>query len=163
MGRTGRIGYNNIKVQIMEVSDILSEDMILADINADSKRQLLEQLSTVIADKCDLDKSAVFEAILERENLGSTGYGNGVGYPHARIEGLQKVVAMVARWHSPLDYESVDSQGVDIVAMMVSPENSGNDHLQTLAVLSRALKNEKTRQTIRQAKNAHEIYVALQK
>ena len=147
----------------MEVSDILSEDMILADINADSKRQLLEQLSTVIADKCDLDKSAVFEAILERENLGSTGYGNGVGYPHARIEGLQKVVAMVARLHSPLDYESVDSQGVDIVAMMVSPENSGNDHLQTLAMLSRALKNEKTCQMIRQAKNAHEIYVALQK
>ena len=101
----------------MEVSDILSEDMILADINADSKRQLLEQLSTMVADKCDLDKNAVFEAILERENLGSTGYGNGVGY----------------------------------------------DHLQTLALLSRALKNEKTRQTIRQAKNAHEIYVALQK
>ena len=147
----------------MEISDILSEDMILADLDADNKRNLLEQLSTIIADKCSLDKNAVFEALLERENLGSTGYGNGVGYPHARMEGLQKVFAMVARLQHPLDYDAIDAQDVDIVAMMVSPENSGNDHLQTLAMLSRALKNEKTCQTIRQAKNAHEIYVALQK
>lgn len=147
----------------MEISDILSEDMILADLDADNKRNLLEQLSTIIADKCSLDKNAVFEALLERENLGSTGYGNGVGYPHARMDGLQKVFAMVARLQHPLDYDAIDAQDVDIVAMMVSPENSGNDHLQTLAMLSRALKNEKTCQAIRQAKNAHEIYVALQK
>lgn len=147
----------------MEISDILSEDVILADLNADSKRNLLEQLAAVVADKCSLDRNTVFEAILERENLGSTGYGNGVGYPHARIEGLKKVFAMVARLHSPLDYDAVDSQGVDIVALMVSPENSGNDHLQTLATLSRALKNKKICQTIRQAKTAHEIYVALQR
>lgn len=147
----------------MEISDFLSEDMILADLNADNKRHLLEQLSAIIADKCSLDKSAVFEALLERENLGSTGYGNGVGYPHARMEGLQRVFAMVARLQHPLDYDAIDAQDVDIVAMMVSPENSGNDHLQTLAMLSRALKNEKTCQMIRQAKNAHEIYVALQK
>lgn len=146
----------------MEISDILSEDMILADLNVDSKRNLLEKMSDLIADKCALDKNVVFEAVLERENLGSTGYGNGVGYPHARIDGLKKVFAMVARLHNPLDYDAVDAQDVDIVALMLSPENSGNDHLQTLAILSRALKNEKTCQTIRQAKTAHEIYVALQ-
>ena len=147
----------------MEISDILSEDMILADLDVDSKRNLLEKLSDFVADKCSLDRNAVFEAILERENLGSTGYGKGVGYPHARIDGLNKVFALVARLHSPLDYDAADAQDVDIVALMVSPENSGNDHLQTLAVLSRALKNEKTCKTIRQAKTAHEIYVALQK
>ena len=147
----------------MEISDILSEDMILADLNVGNKRELLEYLAAAIADKCSLDKNAVFEAILERENLGSTGYGNGVGYPHARIEGLKKVFAMVARLQSPLDYDAVDSQGVDIVALMISPENSGNDHLQTLAMLSRALKDQKICQTIRGAKNAHEIYMALQK
>lgn len=147
----------------MEISDFLSEDMIFADLNADSKRDLLEKLSDLVADKCSLDKNAVFEAILERENLGSTGYGNGVGYPHARIDGLKNVFSVVARLHRPLDYDAVDAQDVDIVALMVSPENSGNDHLQTLAVLSRALKNEKTRLTIRQAKTAHEIYVALQR
>lgn len=147
----------------MEISDILSEDTILDDVCADNKRQLLEQLSAVVARKCDLDESAVFEAIWERENLGSTGYGNGVGYPHARMEGLQKICTVVARLHSPLDFEAVDSQDVDIIALMLSPENSGNDHLQTLAALSRVLKNEKNCQTIRLAKNAHEIYLALQK
>lgn len=147
----------------MEISDILSEDMVLSDLNVDNKRQLLEKLSNVVADKCLLDKNTVFEAILERENLGSTGYGNGVGYPHARIEGLKKVFTILARLHSPLDYNAVDSQNVDIVAFMVSPENSGNDHLQTLATLSRILKNTETCNTIRQARNSHEIYMALQK
>ena len=146
----------------MEISDFLSEGMILADLNVESKRDLLEKLSDFVADKCSLDKNVVFEAILERENLGSTGYGNGVGYPHARIEGLNRVFAVVARLHNPLDYDAVDSQDVDIVALMLSPENSGNDHLQTLAVLSRMLKNENICQTIRQAKTAHEIYIALQ-
>lgn len=147
----------------MEISDILSEDMVLADVEVDGKRHLLEKLARLAADKCGLDGNAVFEAILERENLGSTGYGNGVGYPHARIEGLGKVFALVARLHNPIDFDALDSQGVDIVAMMLSPENSGNDHLQTLAILSRVLKNDKNCQLIRQAKNAHEIYLALQK
>lgn len=147
----------------MEISDILSEDMVLADVEADSKRRLLEKLAEFAADKCGLDKNAVFEALLERENLGSTGYGNGVGYPHARIEGLEKVFALVARLQRPIDYDALDSQGVDIVAVMLSPENSGNDHLQTLAVLSRVLKNEKNCQMIRGAKSVHEIYMALQR
>lgn len=147
----------------MEISDFLSEDMIVADLDVDNKRNLLEKLSDLLADKCSLDKNTVFEAILERENLGSTGYGNGVGYPHARIEGLKKVFTMVIRLRSPIDYDAVDAQDVDIVALMVSPEDSGNDHLQTLAVLSRALKNEKILQTIRQAKTVHEIYMALQR
>lgn len=147
----------------MEISDFLSEDMVVADLDVENKRNLLQKMSDMVADKCSLDKDAVFAAVLERENLGSTGYGNGVGYPHARIEGLKKVFAMVARLHSPLDFDAIDAQAVDIVALMVSPENSGNDHLQTLAVLSRALKNDKICQTIRQAKTAHEIYMALQK
>lgn len=147
----------------MEISDILSEDMILADFTANNKRDLLERLSTFVAEKYSLDKNMVFEAILERENLGSTGYGNGVGYPHARIEGLKKVITLFVRLNKPLDYDAADAQDVDIVAFMISPENSGNDHLQALAMLSRVLKNSKICQTIRQSKSAHDIYVALQK
>lgn len=147
----------------MEISDILSKDMILADVEVENKRQLLEKLADIAAEKCALDKNAVFEAVLERENLGSTGYGNGVGYPHARIAGLKKVFVMVARLRNPIDYDAMDSQDVDIVALLLSPENSGGDHLQTLAVLTRALKNEKVCKAVRQAKNAGEIYAALQK
>lgn len=145
----------------MEISDILSEDMVIADLAADNKRQLLEKLSTLAAERYSLDKNTVFEAILERENLGSTGYGNGVAFPHARINGLEKVISIVARLDKPMSFDAVDSQPVDIIAFMISPENSGDDHLKSLAALSRVLKNEGTCQTIRNSRSSHEIYVAM--
>ena len=81
----------------MGISDILSEDMVLAHVEAESKRGLLEQLSLYVAEKENIDKNSIFEAILERENLGSTGYGEGVAFPHARIEGLHKIIAVFDR------------------------------------------------------------------
>lgn len=145
----------------MEISDVLSEDMILTDYAADSKRQLLEGISSFIAQKNHFDKSAVFEAMLERENLGSTGYGNGVAFPHARIQGLDKIITVFVRLNKAIDYDAMDAKPVDLLAVMVSPENSGDDHLRTLSAFSRTMNDENTRNIIRHAKNAHEIYVAL--
>lgn len=147
----------------MSISDILSEDMVLTEVAADSKRHLLEQISSFVAGKKGLDKSAVFEAVLERENLGSTGYGNGVAFPHARLEGLKEVISVFARLKRPVDYDALDHNPVDMVAFMISPENSGDDHLRTLAVFSRVLKNADICKAIRAAKSAHEICVAMQK
>lgn len=147
----------------MDISDILSENMVVVNLEAESKRQLLEKLSQLVAKKKDIDPNTVFEAILERENLGSTGYGNGVAFPHARINGLDKVITLVARLSSAVEYEALDGKPVDIVAFMLSPENSGEDHLQSLALLSRVLKDEDVCRKIRNAKTAHEIYLCLQK
>ena len=147
----------------MSISDVLSEDMILTEVAADSKRHLLEQISTFVAEQKGLDKSAVFEAVLERENLGSTGYGNGVAFPHARLEGLKGVATVFARLKTPIDYDALDGNPVDMVAFMISPENSGDDHLRTLAIFSRVLKNPDICKQIRAAKNAHEIFTAMHK
>lgn len=147
----------------MSISDVLSEDMILTEVAADSKRHLLEQISKFVAERKGLDKSSVFEAVLERENLGSTGYGNGVAFPHARLEGLKNVVAVFARLKNPIDYDALDGNPVDMVAFMISPENSGDDHLRTLAIFSRVLKDAAICRAIRSAKNAHEIYSVMQK
>ena len=147
----------------MGISDILSEDMVLAGVEAGNKRGLLEQLSAFVAEKENIDKNSIFEAILERENLGSTGYGDGVAFPHARIEGLNKVIAVFARLDKGIDYDSLDSHPVDLIAFLLSPEKSGEDHLQALAVMSRVWKDEETCRKIREAKSAHEIYLALQK
>ena len=147
----------------MGISDILSEDMVLAHVEAESKRGLLEQLSLYVAEKENIDKNSIFEAILERENLGSTGYGEGVAFPHARIEGLDKIIAVFARLDKGVDYDSLDSQPVDLIAFLLSPKKSGEDHLKSLAVMSRILKDSETCQKIREAKSAHEIYLALQK
>lgn len=147
----------------MGISDILSEDMVLAGVEAGNKRGLLEQLSAFVAEKENIDKNSIFEAILERENLGSTGYGDGIAFPHARIEGLDKVIAVFARLDKGIDYDSLDSHPVDLIAFLLSPEKSGEDHLQALAIMSRILKDEETCRKIREANSAHEIYLALQK
>ncbi len=147
----------------MEISDILSQDMILPHFEADSKRGLLEKLSAFVAERENLDKNSVFEAVLERENLGSTGYGNGVAFPHARINGLKNVIVTFARLDKGIDYDAFDDKPVDLVACLLSPEESGEDHLQALAVLSRLLKDGEVRRQIREASSAYEIYLALQK
>jgi len=146
----------------MDISDFLSEAMIITDLDADNKRQVLEKIAEFAAHENSLDKNAVFEAILERENLGSTGYGNGVALPHARIAGLSGMFAVFARLHKTVEYDTLDNKPVDLVAMIISPENSGSDHLQALALFSRVLKNEDACQKIRQAKNAYEILQILQ-
>jgi PTS system nitrogen regulatory IIA component len=146
----------------MYISDILSEDMILLDISADNKRHLLMQVADFVAEKQNLDKNAVFEAILERENLGTTGYGGGVAFPHARLTDLPCNVTAFVRLREGVDYDALDNQKVDLLAFLVSSEQNGEDHLQALAAFSRVLKNADICQKIRLAKNAHEIYVALQ-
>ena len=103
----------------MGISDILSEDMVLAHVEAENKRNMLEQLSKFVAEKENIDENSVFEAILERENLGSTGYGDGVAFPHARIEGLDKVIAVFARLNKGVDYEALDSHPVDLIAFLL--------------------------------------------
>ena len=147
----------------MNISDILSEDMILIDVDAENKRHLLDMIASFIATKKQLDKNVVFDALNERENLGSTGYGNGVAFPHARIEGLQKTVTVFVRLNKALDYDAFDGKNVDLLSFLVSPEKSGEDHLQALAAFSRPLKDAAICQALRQARSAHEIYVTLQK
>lgn len=146
----------------MEISDILSEDMVLIHVNTENKRDLLEKISVFVADKENLDKNPVFEAILERENLGTTGYGNGVAFPHARIDGLDKIIVVFARLDKGIDYDALDGHPVDLVAFLLSPEKSGEDHLRSLSIMSRVLKDEAICQKIREAKTSHEIYIALQ-
>lgn len=146
----------------MNISDILSEDMVLLDITADNKRQLLEKLAELVAERQNMDRNVVFEAILERENLGSTGYGDGVAFPHARIDGLNHNIAAFVRLDKAVDYDTLDGKDVDLLAFLISSEQNGEDHLQALAAFSRVLKNDVICRKIRTAKSAHEIYVALQ-
>ena len=146
----------------MNISDILSEDMVLLDITADNKRQLLEKLAELVAERKGLDRNIVFEAILERENLGSTGYGDGVAFPHARIDGVKHNITAFVRLDKAVDYDTLDGKDVDLLAFLISSEQNGEDHLQALAAFSRVLKNDVICRKIRTAKSAHEIYVALQ-
>jgi len=145
----------------MNIADIISKDSVLDDVQASSKRELIQTLSERIAVLSGLDERVIFDAVWERENLGSTGYGDGVAFPHARIEGLDKVCAMFARLDEPVDFDSLDGKPVDLVFILISPENSGADHLTALAALSRILKTEGTCEKLRKARSVDEIYKIL--
>ena len=145
----------------MKVSDILSTDSVFAELKANNKRQLLQELSVKAATVTKLDERTLSDAIMERENLGSTGYGRGTAFPHARIEGAKTVKAVFARLSSPIDFDAIDTKPVDLVFMLISPETDGADHLTALATLSRILKNDDTCDKLRNAKSKEEIYAIL--
>ncbi|MCM1323443.1 MAG: PTS sugar transporter subunit IIA [Acetobacter sp.] len=145
----------------MNIADIISKSAVLDHIQAASKRELVQNLAEKISALAGLDERIIFDAVWERENLGSTGYGEGVAFPHARIEGLDKVCGMFARLDEPVDFDSLDGKPVDLVFLLISPENSGADHLTALAALSRILKTEGSCDKLRKARSVDEIYTVL--
>ncbi len=145
----------------MNIADIISKKAVLDNVQAASKRELIQCLSNRIATLSGLDDRVIFDAVWERENLGSTGYGEGVAFPHARIDGLDKVCGMFARLDEPVDFDSLDGKPVDLVFLLISPENSGADHLTALAALSRILKTEGSCEKLRKARSIDEIYTIL--
>lgn len=145
----------------MKISDILSPSNIYSDLQAENKRAVLRELSAKAAMAAGVDERLCVDAVLERENLGATAYGAGTAFPHARIEGLNKVVAVFARLAKPLDFDALDQKPVDLIFMLISPENSGADHLTALAMFSRFLKNEDICSKLRHAKSKEEIYSIL--
>ena len=145
----------------MKISDILSQSTVITSLKAETKRQLIEEMSAKLAHHENIDVHLVEDAMLERESLGSTAYGGGVAFPHARIEGARRVKAYFTKLSAPIDFDSVDGEGVDLVFMLVSPENSGADHLEALATLSKAMHNKTMCSKLRKATTKDEIYKIL--
>ena len=147
----------------MEISDILTAKRILVDVKVSTKRELLQALASRAARSFCIDERIIFDALLERESLGSTGFGKGVAFPHARLAGVKKVKTFFARLDKPVDYESIDGKPVDLACLLISPEDSGADHLSALAIISRVLKNEDVCKKIKKAKTREDIYALLSK
>ncbi len=145
----------------MNISDIMSEKSVLIDVKVSSKRELLQELASKAAEMTGLDERTIFDTFLERENLGSTGFGGGTALPHGRFGGLDKVYAVFARLSSPLDFDAIDGKPVDLVFALLSPEGNGADHLTALAKMSRILKDEALCTKLRQAGKPVEIYALI--
>ena len=145
----------------MKLSEIMSGNSVFVGLKANSKRQLLQELAGKAAEVTGISDRTVFDTVLERESLGTTGFGDGTALPHGRFAELDKIYAFFAKLASPVDYDAVDGKPVDLVFMLLSPESSGEDHLTALAQASRILKDEATRSKIRQISSAQEIYALL--
>ena len=146
----------------MKIVDILRLDSIICDAEAGSKKQLLELLAELAAKKTGLDERLVLDALIERERLGTTGIGRGVALPHTRLTALKRIFCAFIRT-KPVDFESVDDKPVDLVFLLLVPEEAGADHLKALARLSRLLRNESVATALRQAKDPQSIYCLIEK
>lgn len=142
-------------------TDLFADAQITLDLPASSKKEALKSLAQLLALEVNVHESAIYAAINERETLGTTGIGQGLAIPHARIEGVDCVVGILARLAQPVDYDAVDGRGVDVVFMLVAPLDAGSDHLRALASASRLLRDPAIATLCRQAKSAEGLRHAL--
>jgi PTS system nitrogen regulatory IIA component len=145
----------------MDLTDLIAPDSIICPLRANSKKQVLQELANTAAELTGLDARDIFETILQRERLGSTGIGHGVAIPHGKLEGINRIFGIIARLSSPVDFEAVDEEPVSIVFLLLAPENAGADHLKALALVSRLVKDKSMLDKISYADNARSIYAIL--
>ncbi len=147
----------------MLIADILNKDNILLLDGDLSKRQVLQTLAQKAAKAVGVDERTLFDALLERENLGSTAFGKGIAFPHARVPELKVLQTVFAKIKSGVDFEAEDDKNVDLLFMLISPENSGADHLTALALMAAAMKDEKKLKSLRATDDVEEIFEILAK
>ncbi|MFC7702723.1 PTS sugar transporter subunit IIA [Plastorhodobacter daqingensis] len=125
----------------MNLSKLLEPGAIKVCGHLTSKKRLFQDLGEIAAAAYGIDASTAVDALQEREILGPTGVGHGIALPHARIDGLDRVVGVFLRLERPLDFDSVDRQPVDLVFALFAPKDSGVEHLKALALVSRTMRD----------------------
>ncbi|MEL7130069.1 MAG: PTS sugar transporter subunit IIA [Pseudomonadota bacterium] len=145
-----------------DLARLLDPEAIFDPLSADCRQQTLLALSSALGARTGLDERSIFEAVMERERLGSTGVGDGVAIPHVRLPGLLKSVGAFARLETPCDFEAVDDRPCDLVFMLLAPETEGGDHLRALALVARTLRDPDLRMALRKGKpGARELLLGL--
>ncbi|WP_374468002.1 PTS IIA-like nitrogen regulatory protein PtsN [Phenylobacterium sp.] len=145
----------------MHIGELLDRNAISLRASAANKRQALKVVADIAARNLKLDAGEVLEALLEREQAGSTGVGHGVAAPHARLEGLDRMRGVFVRLDEPVEFESVDDKPVDLIFALFAPKDAGAEHLRALARVSRMLRQANLREQLRQAGTADAIHALL--
>jgi PTS system nitrogen regulatory IIA component len=142
----------------MKISDFLVPSQVMIDVKASDKERLLEQLSMEAADVAGLPADEVAREIAKREELGSTGVGNGVALPHARLTSLKTPFALFARLRHGIDFDAIDGEPVDIVVLMLIPESGDSAKGNALACVARALRDTETLRKVRSAPHREALF-----
>jgi PTS system nitrogen regulatory IIA component len=145
----------------MDLSDLLKPEAVLPSLHAQSKKQVLQEVCAMAARLTGLGEREIFDTILQRERLGSTGVGHGIAIPHGKLRGLDRLVGVFARLSRPVDFDALDDQPVDLVFLLLAPEGAGADHLKALARIARVLRDGTVAQKLRIAGDAPDLYRVL--
>ncbi len=145
----------------MPLTDLVAPNAIIPALKVNSKKQALQELSARAAALTGQNERTVFEILLQREKLGSTGVGNGIAIPHGKLPKLGKLFGLFARLERPIDFEALDGQPVDLVFLLLAPEGAGADHLKALARVARLLRDTEVAHKLRQSRDAEALYAVL--
>ena len=138
----------------MNINDMLSDDAFLMNFDGTSKKQVLEELSKLAESKLGINSRSLLENLIKREKLGSTAVGNGIAIPHANVTTIDRPFVFVSTLVNGLDFNSTDDLPVDIIFLLIAPDNRGSEHLQALALISRLLRNKELTTKLRGCKSA---------
>lgn len=145
----------------MEIVEMLGPSSVLAGLRATSKKQVLQELANHGAEASGLTARTIFDALIERERLGTTGVGNGIAIPHGKLPGIARIYGVFAKLERPVDFEAIDEMPVDLVFLILAPEGAGADHLKALAKISRLLRDRGVCEKLRQATSSDALYAIL--
>lgn len=145
----------------MDIANLLSPEGVIPKLHATSKKQALQELARHAATLTGLHERTVFDVLLERERLGTTGVGNGIAIPHGKLAGIDRLYGLFARLETAIDFDAIDEQPVDLIFMLLAPENAGADHLKALARVSRLLRDKSTCDKLRGSDRADALYALL--
>jgi PTS system nitrogen regulatory IIA component len=145
----------------MDLSDLLAPSGIFPAFEATSKKQTLLDLSVRAGEIVDLDGRLIYDTLLQRERLGSTGLGRGIAVPHVKLKSLTGIVCLFARLTRPIDFESLDGEPVDLIFLLLAPEHAGGDHLKALARISRLVREPAALDRLRAATDVADLKRAL--
>lgn len=145
----------------MRLADFIDFDAIKPALPGGNKRSMLQQLANIAGQRCGLDSASILASLLEREKLGSTGFGQGVAIPHGKIDGIERIYGLFVRLAEPVDYKAIDGRKVDLAFLLLSPPDSGADHLKALAAISRVIRHSSTLEKMRGARSRDALSAVL--
>lgn len=145
----------------MDITALVSPENVIPNLKATSKKQALQELARHAAQIAGLNERAVFDVLLDRERLGTTGVGNGIAIPHGKLAALPQLFGVFARLERPIDFEAIDEQPVDLIFLLLAPESAGADHLKALARVSRLLRDRGMCEKLRATSTADALYALL--
>ncbi|MFT5117161.1 MAG: PTS system nitrogen regulatory IIA component [Kiritimatiellia bacterium] len=147
----------------MNISSLLSPKSVLCLHNSSSKKRILEDISEHLGGQFPgINANTIFSALISREKLGSTGIGNGIAIPHCRIPECNKIIAMLITLEKSIDFDAIDSRPVDVIFVLLVPEDANENHLKTLAKIAETFSDEKILSSVRHATNNDELLQAVQ-
>lgn len=149
----------------MDIADLISPETVIANLRVATKKQMLQELAKrateMVGAKVGIAERDIYNVLVERERLGTTGVGSGIAIPHGKLGKLEKLYGLFAKLDRPIDFEAIDDQPVDLVFLLLAPEAAGADHLKALARVSRLLRDRAVCEKLRGAETQDALYAVL--